>query len=267
MLSFQSYKLLLNCIVHCCTSFLMSRKCEWRENFFNFHLSVVQIRDGSRVTEPTKKASWPNKWNVHIKLQKKKIAHGLDDPSDGLHDPPLERITDCNAAFKLFILCHNVSDSLRCSWPMHCLNHLYSPSTNYCTKACSDIQQSHKDIREHFWWAVFLPVSWLAQLLRVPDGWVQWHVKIHRGDLARGVYSKQWKGSSNMKAFFKREQFLQGQNLPTGFPAFSNHWRCTAAYSATQPTILVSKQIGKLWYSWTKKTTHMYLATIKSLRL
>ena len=245
----------------------MSRKCEWRENFFNFHLSVVQIRDGSRVIEPTKKASWPNKWNVHIKLQKKKIAHGLDDPSDGLHDPPLERITDCNAAFKLFILCHNVSNSLRCSWPMHCLNHLYSPSTNYCTKACSDIQQSHKDIREHFWWAVFLRVSWLAQLLRVPDGWVQWHVKIHRGDLARGVYSKQWKGSSNMKAFFKREQFLQGQNLPTGFPAFSSRWRCTAAYSATQPTILVSKQIGKLWYSWTKKTTHMYLATIKSLRL
>ena len=104
----------------------MSRKCEWRENFFNFHLSVVQIRDGSRVIEPTKKASWPNKWNVHIKLQKKKIAHGLDDPSDGLHDPPLERITDCNAAFKLFILCHNVSNSLRCNWPMHCLNFVQS---------------------------------------------------------------------------------------------------------------------------------------------
>ena len=113
----------------------MSRKCEWRENFFYFHFPVVQIRDGSRVNEPTKKASRPNKRNVYMKLQKKKIAHGLDDPSDGLHDPPLERI-NCNAAFKLFMLCHNVSNSLRCSWPMHHLNHLYSPSANKCTKAC-----------------------------------------------------------------------------------------------------------------------------------
>ena len=30
--------------------------------------SVFQIRDASQVNDPTKKASWPNKWHISIKL-------------------------------------------------------------------------------------------------------------------------------------------------------------------------------------------------------
>ena len=52
--------------------------------------------------------------------------------------------------------------------------------------------------------------------------------------------SKQWKSTSNFKAFFWTKnalrESLQGQNLlvklPTGFPGSSNRYRCTAAYSA-----------------------------------
>ena len=39
-------------------------------------------------------------------------------------------------------------------------------------------------------------------LIRTCDGWAQWHVKIHRRELARIVYSKQWKSISNFKAVF-----------------------------------------------------------------
>ena len=34
--------------------------------------------------------------------------------------------------------------------PCTCLNHLYSPSANLCTKTRSNILQSRKDICEHF---------------------------------------------------------------------------------------------------------------------
>ena len=40
--------------------------------------------------------------------------------------------------------------SLHCSWPTHCLNHLYRLSVNYRAKACPDIQQNCKDICERF---------------------------------------------------------------------------------------------------------------------
>ena len=54
---------------------------------------MFHIRDGSRVNDLTKKASWPDRWHISVKLNiTKKLAHGLGDPSDGLHDPPLERI-------------------------------------------------------------------------------------------------------------------------------------------------------------------------------
>ena len=35
---------------------------------------------------------WPDSWNVKTNITKKKLAHDLGDPSDGLHDPPLETI-------------------------------------------------------------------------------------------------------------------------------------------------------------------------------
>ena len=41
------------------------------------------------------------------------------------------------------------------------------------------------------------------------DGWAQWHVKIHRRELARIVYSKQWKISSNFKAVFWAKKYFE----------------------------------------------------------
>ena len=43
---------------------------------------------------------------------------------------------------------------------------------------------------------------YIRRELSVYDGWPQWRVKIHRRELARIVYSKQWKSSSNFKAVF-----------------------------------------------------------------
>ena len=56
-------------------------------------ITVFQIRDGSWVNDQTKKASWPDRWHISFKLNMaKKLVCGLGDPSDGLHDPPLEII-------------------------------------------------------------------------------------------------------------------------------------------------------------------------------
>ena len=56
--------------------------------------AVFQIRDRSGVNDLTKKASWPDRWHISVQLNitKKKLACDLGDPSDGLQDPPLERI-------------------------------------------------------------------------------------------------------------------------------------------------------------------------------
>ena len=52
----------------------------------------------------------------------------------------------------------------------------------------------------------FLRAARLALFLRVRDGWAQWHVKIHRRELARIVYSEQWKSSSNFRAVFRAKK-------------------------------------------------------------
>ena len=45
------------------------------------------------MNDPTKKASWPDRWHTSVKLNKtKKLAQGQGDPSDDLHHPTLERI-------------------------------------------------------------------------------------------------------------------------------------------------------------------------------
>ena len=65
--------------------------------------SVFQIRHGSLVNDLSKRASWPDRWHISVRLNiAKKLAHGLGDPSDGLHDqtpppPSLEGI-NWNAA-------------------------------------------------------------------------------------------------------------------------------------------------------------------------
>ena len=51
--------------------------------------SVFQIRHGSLVNDLSKRASWPDRWHISVRLNiAKKLAHGLGDPSDGLHDQP-----------------------------------------------------------------------------------------------------------------------------------------------------------------------------------
>ena len=55
--------------------------------------SLFQTRDGSPVNDLTKKASWPDRRHKNVTLNiTKKWARGLGDPSDGLHDSPLEGI-------------------------------------------------------------------------------------------------------------------------------------------------------------------------------
>ena len=55
---------------------------------------MFQIRDASFVNDLTKTASSPDD-DIYISVKlniAKKLAHGLGDPSDGLHDPLLKRI-------------------------------------------------------------------------------------------------------------------------------------------------------------------------------
>ena len=135
--------------------------------------------------------------------------------------------------------------SLHCSRPTHCLNHLCRPSANEWTKARSDIQHSHKDI---------LSVC-DRRVSYAPDNWPNCYVCVMIGcsemskftvwrELARSVYSKQWKSGSNVKAFFWTKKRLLWEipsrknisiNLLTGFPASSNHCSrifCTLANSS-----------------------------------
>ena len=150
------------------------------------------------------------------------------------------------------------SRSLLCSrGPRTRLNHLYCPSANQCTKARSNILQSCKDICERFGQADFLRVSY------EPHDWPNSYVRVTvgRSDMSKftegsrqGSFTvnnervvRTLKPSSEQKNALR--EFLQGHNLlvnlPTGFPASSKRCRCTATYSAIQPTVLESKQIRK----------------------
>ena len=77
----------------------------------------------------------------------------------------------------------------------------------------------------------FLYASRLVQFLRVRDGWVQWHVKIHRRELARIVYSKQWKSCSNLKAFFWKKKCCE--RIPSR-PEFACKFADSGFYSVFQ---------------------------------
>ena len=55
----------------------------------------------------------------------------------------------------------------------------------------------------------FLMRLTIGLTLHVRDGWAQWHVKIHRRELARIVYSKPCNNSSNFKALFYTKKFFE----------------------------------------------------------
>ena len=77
--------------------------------------------------------------------------------------------------------------------PRPCLNHLYSPPANQCTKTRSNILQSRKDICERFLWAGFLRVSY------VPHDWPNSYVCVTAGrsDILKFTEGS-WQGSFTM---------------------------------------------------------------------
>ena len=94
------------------------------------------------------------------------------------------------------------------------------------------------------------------------DGWAQWHVKILGGELARIVYSKQWKSSSNFKAFFWTKKCFERIPSRPEFAFKFADWfssvfqslqmHCRIFCNLTE-SVLGSKQIRKSWYSQPKK--------------
>ena len=52
----------------------------------------------------------------------------------------------------------------------------------------------------------FLCASQLVQFVRVRDGWAQTCQQKEVGEKPKSVYSKQWKSSSNLKAFFLKKK-------------------------------------------------------------
>ena len=52
----------------------------------------------------------------------------------------------------------------------------------------------------------FLCASRLVQFVRVRDGWAQTCQQKEVGEKPKSVYSKQWKSSSNLKAFFLKKK-------------------------------------------------------------
>ena len=98
----------------------------------------------------------------------------------------------------------------------------------------------------------FLCASRLVQFVRVRDGWAQTCQQKEVGEKPKSVYSKQWKSSSNLKAFFLKKKkklwensFMAMQNVyvnwSAGFPESSNRCWCAAAYSAISPTLAGDK--------------------------
>ena len=72
----------------------------------------------------------------------------------------------------------------------------------------------------------FLCASRLVQFVRVRDGWAQTCQQKEVGEKPKSVYSKQWKSSSNLKAFFLKKKkklwensFMAMQNVYVNWSA------------------------------------------------
>ena len=72
----------------------------------------------------------------------------------------------------------------------------------------------------------FLCASRLVQFVRVRDGWAQTCQQKEVGEKPKSVYSKQWKSSSNLKAFFSKKKkklwensFMAMQNVYVNWSA------------------------------------------------
>ena len=68
---------------------------------------MFALVDYGKVLSMTRQRRFPDptdeKYKCYVKYCKKKVAWGPGDPSNGLHDPPLETIK-WNAERKLFII-------------------------------------------------------------------------------------------------------------------------------------------------------------------
>lgn len=73
------------------------------KNYWYLTCRVFQIREGSRVNNPTKNASWPDRWHISVKFNiMRKISAWSCWPLRCLHDLRLKELTgtlhvDCSA--------------------------------------------------------------------------------------------------------------------------------------------------------------------------
>ena len=79
------------------------------KNYWYLTCRVFQIRDRSWVNDPTKNASWPDRWHISVEFNvTKKISTWSWWLLRWSPGPLLERI-NWNAACGLLITCHNIT--------------------------------------------------------------------------------------------------------------------------------------------------------------
>ena len=147
--------------------------------------------------------------------------------------------------------------SLHCSWPTHCLNHLYRLSVNYRAKACPDIQQNCKDICERF-----LVGGFLMRLMIFPIVTCTWWLDEVR--CQNSQHEGSWQGvfMVNNESAVQTWKKKCACKFADWFSSVTLSIAADALPSIRQSSglwVLASEQIRKSWNSQKKKKNYTHV--------